>query len=83
MPMPPAPAAFDWLIRTKDNPEDRFTVHAAYFKEEGTFIKFKDQNHVSIYVLATDAVLDIGRLAEPDQSCTRDHGAAYSHTEEP
>jgi hypothetical protein len=72
MPLPEAPASFDWTIRTKTDPNS-FRIHAAYFKDESGFIRFKDTHHTTMYLIASDSVLDIGRLAEADDECPKAH----------
>jgi hypothetical protein len=62
MPEKPALPTYDWTIRTKQDPTQRVSVHAAYHAQESDFVVFKDGQHKTIYMIAVDQVLDIGRL---------------------
>jgi hypothetical protein len=61
MPEKPALPTYDWTIRIKGDPT-RVPVNAAYHDDHDGFLRFKDGQHKTIYMIATDQVLDIGRL---------------------
>jgi hypothetical protein len=58
---PPLPT-YDWRIRLKDDQALAPPVRAAYHDDDSDFVRFKDGHHKTVYMIATDRVLDIGRL---------------------
>ena len=51
---------YDWIIRTKDG--DKVNAKATYHSIEDGFIRFKTARGATIYMIAVDQVLDIGRV---------------------